>query len=88
MLFILFNCGKYRQIVSLKQLQLNLALSCDCTAPPSPSASPFFANYAVALLPFVDLHTHMSPVSAFRFRFRFNVFARPRQFASSQLATG
>lgn len=30
----------------------------------------------------------MSPVSAFRFRFRFNVFARPRQFASSQLATG
>lgn len=70
MLFILFTCGKYRQIVSLKQLQLNSALSCDCTAPPSPSASPFFANYAVALLPFVDLHTHTHE-SRFRFPFSF-----------------
>lgn len=70
MLFILFNCGKYRQIVSLKQLQLNLALSCDCTAPPTPSASPSSANYADALLPFVDLHTHTHE-SRFRFSFSF-----------------
>lgn len=45
MLFILFNCGKYRQIVSLKQLQLNLTLSCDCTH------SPLHAPLPITLLP-------------------------------------
>lgn len=71
MLFILFNCGKYRQIVSLKQLQLNLTLSCDCT--PSPIHSPLLL-LPITLLPcclsLTFTHTEKQE-SRFRFPFSF-----------------
>lgn len=90
MLFILFNCGKYRQIVSLKRAG---SLTWLKAATAGSSLSLFFCCQlrccpCCLSLTFTHTHTHTSPVSAFRFSFPLSMCSRsrwPRQFASSRI---